>query len=184
MTKQEFLRKINDIKAQNEQKKIRGFNDYNIFSTLHKDSDEVNLHSRFIHSLLDPSGKHNQSTIFLDLFMQSCSLDEFKIDINNAEVTREDHNIDILISDVANSKYIIIENKIYAEDQNMQIQRYIEGIYEEDKKADIYVLYLTLYGKKPSDASLGKFKLDGSYLKNGEQQAKCKSISYKHGILK
>ena len=60
MTKQEFLRKINDIKAQNEQKKIRGFNDYNIFSTLHKDSDEVNLHSRFIHSLLDPSGKHNQ----------------------------------------------------------------------------------------------------------------------------
>ena len=184
MTKQEFLRKINDIKAQNEQKKIRGFNDYNIFSTLHKDSDEVNLHSRFIHSLLDPSGKHNQSTIFLDLFMQSCSLDEFKIDINNAEITREDHNIDILISDVANSKYIIIENKIYAEDQNMQIQRYIEGIYEEDKKADIYVLYLTLYGKKPSDASLGKFKLDGSYLKNGKQQAKFKSISYKNDILK
>lgn len=184
MTKQEFLRKINDIKAQNEQKKIRGFNDYNIFSTLRKDSDEVNLHSRFIHSLLDPSGNHNQGTIFLDLFMQSCSLDEFKIDINNTKVTREDHNIDILISDEVNSKYIIIENKIYAEDQSTQIQRYIKDIYKQDKKADIYVLYLTLYGKKPSDASLGKFKLDGSYLKNGKQQVKFKSISYKNDILK
>ena len=185
MTKQEFLRKINDIKAQNEQKKIRGFNDYNIFSTLHKDSDEVNLHSRFIHSLLDPSGKHNQGTIFLDLFIQSCSLDEFKIDINNTKVTREDHNIDILISDVANNKYIIIENKIYAEDQKEQIQNYIQYIYNElDKKADIYVLYLTLYGKKPSDTSLGEFKLDGNYLKNGKQQVKFKSISYKNDILK
>ena len=182
MTKQEFLRKINDIKAQNEQKKIRGFSDYNIFLTLRKDSDEVNLHSRFIHSLLNPSSNHNQGTIFLDLFMQSCSLDEFKIDINNAKVTREDHNIDILISDEVNSKYIIIENKIYAEDQSTQIQRYIKDIYKQDKKADIYVLYLTLYGKKPSDASLGKFKLDGNYLKNGKQQVK--SISYKNDILK
>lgn len=185
MTKQEFLSKINDIKVQNEQKKIRGFNDYNIFSTLHKDSDEVNLHSRFIHSLLDPSGKHNQGTIFLDLFMQSCSLDEFKIDIDNTKVTREDHNIDILISDEMNSKYIIIENKIYAEDQKEQIQNYIKYIYDElDEKADIYVLYLTLYGKKPSNASLGEFKLDGNYLKNGKQQAKFKSISYKNDILK
>lgn len=185
MTKQEFLRKINDIKAQNEQKKIRGFNDYNIFSTLHKDSDEVNLHSRFIHSLLDPSGKHNQGTIFLDLFMRSCSLDEFKIDINNTKVTREDHNIDILISDEVNSKYIIIENKIYAEDQKEQIQNYIKYIYDElDEKADIYVLYLTLYGEKPSSASLGKFKLDDNYLKNGKQQVKFKSISYKNDILK
>lgn len=185
MTKQEFLRKINDIKAQNMQKKIRGFSDYNIFLTLRKDSDEVNLHSRFIHSLLDPSNNHNQGTIFLDLFMQSCSLDEFKIDINNAKVTREDHNIDILISDEVNSKYIIIENKIYAEDQKEQIQNYIKYIYDElDEKADIYVLYLTLYGKKPSNASLGEFKLDGNYLKNGKQQAKFKSISYKNDILK
>lgn len=152
--------------------------------TLRKDSDEVNLHSRFIHSLLNPSSNHNQGTIFLDLFMQSCSLDEFKIDINNAKVTREDHNIDILISDEVNSKYIIIENKIYAEDQSTQIQRYIKDIYKQDKKADIYVLYLTLYGKKPSDASLGKFKLDGNYLKNGKQQVKFKSISYKNDILK
>ena len=185
MTKQEFLRKINDIKAQNEQKKIRGFSDYNIFLTLRKDSDEVNLHSRFIHSLLDPSSNHNQGTIFLDLFMRSCSLDEFKIDINNAKVTREDHNIDILISDEVNSKYIIIENKIYAEDQKEQIQNYIKHIYDElDEKADIYVLYLTLYGKKPSNASLGEFKLDGNYLKNGKQQVKFKSISYKNDILK
>ncbi len=185
MTKQEFLRKINDIKAQNEQKKIRGFSDYNIFLTLRKDSDEVNLHSRFIHSLLDPNGKHNQGIIFLDLFMRSCSLDEFKIDIDNTKVTREDHNIDMLISDEVNSKYIIIENKIYAEDQKGQIQNYIKYIYDElDEKADIYVLYLTLYGKKPSNASLGEFKLDGNYLKNGKQQAKFKSISYKNDILK
>ena len=184
MTKQEFLRKINDIKTQNVQKKIRGFSDYNIFLTLRKDSDEVNLHSRFINSLLDPSSNHNQGTIFLDLFMQSCYLDEFKIDINNTKVTKEDHNIDILISDEVNSKYIIIENKIYAEDQSTQIQRYINDIYKQDKKADIYVLYLTLYGKKPSDASLGKFKLDGNYLKNSKQQVKFKSISYKNDILK
>lgn len=184
MTKQEFLRKINDIKTLNEQKKMRGFSDYNIFLTLHKSSNEVNLHSRFIHSLLDPSGNHNQGTIFLDLFMQFCSLCEFKIDVNNVEVTREDNRIDILISDKTNNKYIIIENKIYAEDQNTQIQRYIDEKVKENKNAKICVLYLTLYGEKPSKNSLGKFKLEGNSLKNGKQEFKFKAISYKDDILK
>jgi hypothetical protein len=184
MTKQEFLRKINDIKTLNEQKKMRGFSDYNIFLTLHKSSNEVNLHSRFIHSLLDPSGNHNQGTIFLDLFMQFCSLGEFKIDVNNVEVTREDNRIDILISDKTNNKYIIIENKIYAEDQNTQIQRYIDEKVKENKNAKICVLYLTLYGEKPSKNSLGKFKLEGNSLKNGKQEFKFKAISYKDDILK
>lgn len=42
---------------------------FNIFTTLLKEEDEVRLHTRFIHCLLDPAGFHDCGTLFLDLFL-------------------------------------------------------------------------------------------------------------------
>ena len=42
----------------------RGLNDFNVFTCLLIESDEVRLHSRFIHSLLDINGAHGQGEFF------------------------------------------------------------------------------------------------------------------------
>ncbi|MEZ9654042.1 PD-(D/E)XK nuclease family protein [Vibrio splendidus] len=44
--------------------------DFNIFSILRNESDEVALHSRFIGELLNPEGSHNQGEVFQQILLQ------------------------------------------------------------------------------------------------------------------
>lgn len=44
--------------------------DFNIFSILRMETDEVNTHSRFIAELLNPKGIHFQGEVFLELFIK------------------------------------------------------------------------------------------------------------------
>ena len=113
----EIKKLLNEIKrvlnTQNEQKK-RGLNDYNILTSILKQSDEVRLHSRFLYSMLDPNGAHYQDTLFLQYFME-LALGHKEGSYSNYRVEKEADNIDLLITD--GKKYFIIENKIYAPDQ-------------------------------------------------------------------
>lgn len=65
-------------------------------------------------------------------------------------VEREKHNIDILIT--GDDSALIIENKIYAEDQPEQLRRYYEII--KPNKKHIGIIYLTLDGHEPSESSV------------------------------
>ena len=134
--------------------------DYNIFLALHKNSDEVK-HTRFIHSLLDPNGYHYLGDEFLRKFLEACNIDDF--DISNVEVNREVGNqeygrIDLCIKN--GEKCIIIENKIYAKDQNSQMERYIDYICNECnyKLKNILFLYLSVDRESVSDNSKGTYK--------------------------
>ncbi len=60
--------------------------------------------------------------------------------------------IDLLITD-SNRHTIIIENKIWANDQPAQLQRYSE--YASQYYSNYLLLYLTLDGKEPTDQSKG-----------------------------
>ena len=109
---------------------------YNIFKILNLQTDEVNLHSLFLAELMNPKGSHNKGNIFLKEFLISIST-ELKdiIDLDTINVTVEKFigpiskdkttggRIDILIED-KNGNCIIIENKIYAGDQEKQLLRY------------------------------------------------------------
>lgn len=102
--------------------------DYNIFLALHKNSDEVK-HTRFIHSLLDPNGYHYLGNEFLRKFLEACGIDDF--DISSVEVNREEGNQEYGYMDLCiknGKKCIIVENKIYARDQNSQMKRYIDYV--------------------------------------------------------
>lgn len=158
---------------------------YNVFDILGVQSDELS-HSAILTNLLDAKGKHGQKNVFLKLFINQIKplfkdenrkliLDDFKT--NNSSATKEKHvgkvdydkeeggRIDIVVNDGINN--IIIENKVYAGDQPLQLVRY----FEFDKKAPI--LYLTLDGKEPSDNSKGKLTVGMEYI----------CISYKYEIL-
>lgn len=121
---------------------------YNLFSVLRSDSDEVRLHSRFLADILNPKGSHDLGNVFLTEFLQARSV---KI-TGDITVDCEYKSIDILIR--SQDTAVIVENKIYAGDQDKQLQRYYKTMLDEGYK-NIYLFYLTLDGKNPSAESIG-----------------------------
>lgn len=171
-------------KAEADRQRAMGKHDYNIFTLFHGFSDEVNLHSNFIASLLDPNGDHYKGDLFLKLFLETCGIDDFDIDTSMATVFKEFKHIDIYISD--GKKHIILENKVYAKDQPTQIARYIEAIKKEGAEdEDIYVLYLHPDRELPKENSLGGYKLnqDNTKLEKDGSSINFKVISYGKEIL-
>lgn len=171
-------------KVEADRQRAMGKHDYNIFTLFHNFSDEVNLHSNFIASLLDPNGDHYKGDLFLKLFLETCGIDDFSIDTSTATVFKEFKHIDIYISD--GKKHIILENKVYAKDQPTQIARYIEAIKKEGvKDEDICALYLHPDGELPKGDSLGEYKLnqDNTKLEKDGSIINFKVISYDKEIL-
>lgn len=120
----------------------------------------------------------------MELFIKACGLEDFGLNSQIAKVYKEYENIDIYIND--GTKHIILENKIYAGDQEAQIKRYIKTIQQENgNEAEIYVLFLSPQGREPSDYSLDGLKIKDSRISNekGDEIAKFKAISYDKEIM-
>lgn len=164
---------------------------FNIFSVLQMDSDEVKTHSRFLAELLNPKGSHGQNDVFLKKFVEITDTEKFDIgngktknfDINNAKVDVEffigqvtectGGRIDILIRSGEN--VIMIENKIYAPEQPNQLLRYINK-FPKGK-----LLYLTLYGDKSEKECTENFFDNDSCRCVRSEEYIC--ISYKEHII-
>ena len=139
---------------QIQERKKRGHNDYNPLLCVQKIYDEVWMHSGMLHSLLDAKGLHYQGNLFLDLFLEVLNLKDWFGESKNAFVLKEWEKIDIFISN--GRRHIILENKIWASDQDGQLARYIATVKDKYKASDgdIAVIYLTLDKRKPSENSL------------------------------
>jgi len=162
---EKFIATFQEYKEEQENQKRRGLNDFNIFTTLLNKSDEVRLHSRFLHFLLNPSADHSQGSLFLDLFLKECNLYGFFENTERCSVYKEHKFIDLYITD--GSKHLVIENKIFAGDQDRQIQRYIDTIIKDNLEDislsdNLVVIYLSLNRNQPAAISLGDFTLDES----------------------
>jgi hypothetical protein len=154
----------------------------------------VRVHSAFIAELLNPQGSHGQGNIFLKLFKEQFAADS-KLDYLNAKVEIEKHignkkenedysgRIDIFIKDEANN-CIVIENKIYAGDQENQLVRY-HKYCEKYHNGKFNILYLTLDGKEASEKSTnGLTSIDLSQMMAKEEKKyDYLKISYKDNIL-
>jgi len=146
-----------DVLRQRHQRSL----DYNVFTALRSESDEVRLHSRFIASLIDqrtnPKGELFLKTLLRELRILGAE-DGVGFSFEGVKVRTEFWRVDILITN-ARKQAVIIENKIYAPDQERQLARY----YRRVKKygyLDVYVRYLTLHGGRPEDGSFEKLKGD------------------------
>ena len=141
---------------------------FNIFTTLRKSSDEVNLHSRFLHALLDQQeSEHNRRSNLEDFLANVAHIKCFPVD--GANVHREFHNIDLLIENVQQKRAVVIENKIWARDQERQLQNYNETLLERGYPQDgIDHVYLTPFGDSPSEQSVGDLN--------------CKEVSYRDDL--
>lgn len=136
---------------------------FNVFTTLLPAHDEVRLHTRFLHCLLNPEdGSHDCGARFLNLFFATLKerpgLDndgnavsiDFPPPDKSWTVKKEDPHaevgrIDILMTHPRFG--VAIENKIYAYEQDLQIKRYADFLSEK-YGPNGRVIYLTRFGDK------------------------------------
>ncbi len=178
-----FVSRFSDYLANANESKKRGNNDYNPLKAVQSPYDEVNMHSGFLVSLLNPRGEHYQDDLFLRLFLQALGLAEWFGSTKNAQVFKEKQKIDIHIFN--GEKHIIIENKLEAPDQPNQIARYIDAVKSENVEyKNIAVVYLSPLGREPSPNSLDKWQIKGDLLEFDENKIKYRQISYEKDILK
>lgn len=152
-------------KEKQEEARKRKEGDYfNVFNTIGLWSEEVRLHSKFIAELLNPKGSHGLSYSFLQAFLEEIGLPNDYINWRHCSqnivergigkmTETEGGRIDIIIED--GNHAIIIENKIYAGDQYHQLLRYHN--YGRKKFPNGYqLIYLTLDGHEAESCSVGK----------------------------
>lgn len=162
---QRFFQEVASIcaleQAQQEERNRKGEN-YNLFSILSIERYELK-HSALIANLLDPKGSHGCGDAFLRAFFEiALKGTAYPFENSTPLDSRTEHytgpiagdtggRIDILVK---SSHYgLIIENKIYAGDQDKQLIRY-DNYGKEVFGADGYLLvYLTLYGYDASKES-------------------------------
>lgn len=189
----DFLSRFGDYLARANESKKRGNNDYNPLKAVQKPYDEVNMHSGFIYSLLDINGEHYQDDLFLSLFLEVLGLKEWFGSTTNAQVRKEFQYIDLYIFN--DTKHIIIENKINADDQPNQIATLIETIHNnvaENKRVEyenIFVIFLTLHDREPSQNSRTSkdnnllWEIKGEFLESKDGKIGYKKVLYKDKIL-
>ena len=170
---QNLLSQVETINRKNDELLKATGGKFNIFSLLKVDHYE-NTHSSIIAELLRPHGMHGLNDTFLKLFIQQIkqSLPDFEFAVENTSVIKEadtgNGRIDILLDD-GKGHAIIIENKIYANDQDEQLIRYNTFALAKYFKSNYYLFYLTLLGRDPFNNSAKGI----TYIK----------ISYKEHIL-
>jgi len=166
---------IRELQVRSEERLKAQHGRFNIFTTLLEAHDEVRLHTRFIHELLNPQGTHDCENLFLKLFfetLQECKPLQHDDSVTpetwddycaqnyqvGKEVRKEQGQLDLLLESA--SHLLVIENKIWAGEQENQVCRYVE--YLESKAGTGHVLYLTLDGKA-AESHQGKPYLRISY---------------------
>lgn len=143
------------------QKSDKFVNDFSIFDMLGQSSREL-THSAFIAQMLNPNGIHGMGSLFLSLFLKHLPVTfDFQTDSVDVEIEKDygpktgkgvdarGGRIDIFLKDL-NGRIIVIENKIYANDQEDQLQRYSNEAAEESKNRFL-LLYLTLDKHDPTN---------------------------------
>ena len=144
----------------------QGRTGFNVFTVLRSSSDEVNLHSRFLHALLDyRETRESERENLRDFLTNVACVDEF--DLQRVSVSRERDNIDLLISN--GEQAVVIENKIWAGDRKQQLSRYHDTLISQGyRPPNIHLQYLTPFGSEPSQQSIGNLH--------------CRTVSYRYDL--
>lgn len=134
---------------------------FNVFTTLLGAHDEVRLHTRFLHTLLNPHGTHDCGQLFLELFFETLAehppLDHDGTPATwkpvgadaawcvSKECSMRAGQIDLLLESTFCG--IAIENKIWAAEQANQLERYARSLRLRHG-TDHRLLYLTPHGRQ------------------------------------
>lgn len=137
---------------------------FNIFEVCGINHYELQ-HSAIIAEMINPDGLHGQGELYLKLFMQAygTKLPIEEIEYDKVSVRKEewtgayDGRMDIYI-EYDGLPLAIIENKLYAKDQSVQLKKYKENADIRIRKSpypkhQYEIVYLTLDGRKATEDS-------------------------------
>lgn len=151
-----YIKTILEIKQKTNHYRA---NNFTVFSALRNETDEEKTHTTFLYEILRPNGQHGMKDAFLkDFFKTVLKVDSYN---KTAKIFQECHidskddnygRLDLCIE--TDSARYPIEIKIYANDQDHQIERYHKFAKRKSNVSQVY--YLTLNGHPPSEKSLGK----------------------------
>ncbi|HIE55642.1 MAG TPA: hypothetical protein EYP90_10745 [Chromatiaceae bacterium] len=159
---QPFTSSFQQLKEKVTEENKRNAPAFNIFSILGLAHYEVRTHSAFLAHLLNPAAEHGQRHLFLQSFLTFCSqqfsdFSQLTDSVENGrwQIITELHttygNLDIVIRSPELSYLCVIENKIYAGEQQDQLQRYSDWMTTVSKEyTEQALMYLTLSGAAAS----------------------------------
>lgn len=136
--------------------------EFNIFEALGAVKVELR-HSEFLAFLMNPNQNHGLGDFFTKRLLQKAvagkkigSLPFTAIDLDiwnldDIEIRREWHQIDILVLSETHQLAIIIENKIGTKEHSNQLRRYYKSVEQQFHGWKILGIYLTPDGDIPSD---------------------------------
>lgn len=151
---------LNEVKWFNKHKNLKSSvngEEFNMFRICGVDHYE-NTHSSILAEIINPKGSHNFGSKFLEAFIETLKRSEliegeFQFSMQNVRVVTENASafgrLDILIRNSQNQA-LLLENKIYAGDQEEQLRRY----YEYGKREfgnNFKLIYLTLQGHESTN---------------------------------
>ena len=154
----------------------------NLLTLLFAVHDEVRLHTPLLGWLLDPKGDHGLGKEPLSRFLSMLEIDGAGAD--HAQVWRErsfpEHGrVDLMIQ--LPGCCLVIENKLYAADQEAQLWRYQQVLAAEAvPPVTSHLFYLTLDGCEPSPISISAPASSGDTPGLAEGSYQC--ISYETEI--
>lgn len=154
----------------------------NLLTLLFAAHDEVRLHTPLLGWLLDPKGDHGLGKEPLSRFLSMLEIDDAGAD--HAQVWRErsfpEHGrVDLMIR--LPGCCLVIENKLYAADQEAQLWRYQQVLASEaTPPVTSHLFYLTLDGCEPSPISISAPSSSGDT--PGLEEGSYQCISYETEI--
>lgn len=165
---QAFLPRIGQLHAPIQAARKRLAPDYNLFEILKIRHYEATVHTPFLVNLLSPWGRHEQGRLFYEAFINQVVDQEDPllkpllagdvIEAQGEKYAGSFGDIDIWLKvRFQNKDYcIIIENKIYARDQERQLERYFRYARGERFAPDqIRLYYLSLWKDgRPNEHSI------------------------------
>ncbi len=112
-----------------------------------------NWHSKILAEFLNPHGSHGLGDEFLHLFLAQQGID-FSVTPScevTTELSMDNGRMDIVIGD--KEWVVVIENKVYAGEQEDQLTRYWAWAEKNYGEKNSRILYLTLDGKESETAN-------------------------------
>jgi len=168
MNTEKLLIEIQKAEKDYKEKSATNGSNFNLFWILGNEQNEIH-HSAIIGTLLNPKDSHGQNDVYLKFFIeviQDAFLNVGKtIPLNTQTSTLEIEKsigpisndylqggrIDLYLEDDTQN-VLIIENKIFAQDQIGQLVRY--NNYAKNYKKRAIILYLSPFGQPPNTVSI------------------------------
>ena len=152
-----LIKETSDILEEYRKKRAEEGLDYNIFSLMGQEREEVKTHENMIFSILNYKTNLGLREKLKRQFLISMGLPKSFVNekwiVEKEHYTTENGRLDLFFyTEGRRKKCVVVELKVDAEDGKRQIKRYEEYVLNQGYE-DHRIVYLTLEGKEPSEQS-------------------------------